>query len=64
MFEAKLGKNIPLHAMLVAKDISILFGQFDSDIIIDYTLIVKISNDKIKQEIYYDEFKMYTKANI
>ena len=50
--------------MLVAKDISILFGQFDSDIIIDYTLIVKLSNNNNKQEIYYDEFKMYTKANI
>jgi hypothetical protein len=26
MFEMKLGKNVPLHAMLVAKDIKILFG--------------------------------------
>jgi hypothetical protein len=26
LFEKKLGKNIPLHAMLVAKDINIIFG--------------------------------------
>jgi hypothetical protein len=64
MFEMKLGKNVPLHAMLVVKDINILLGHYETDMIIDYTLIVKLSNNDNKQEIYYDEFKMNTQANI
>jgi len=45
IFEQKLGKNKPLKGRITAKDIKIMFSQFDADIILDYTLCFSASMD-------------------
>ena len=38
IFERKVGPNAPLELEIDMKDIKVLFGQYDSNVIIDYQL--------------------------
>ena len=47
------------------KDVNVLFGQFDTDIILDYTICVSFSLDVVgAQELMYDEVAMITSMNM
>jgi hypothetical protein len=51
--------------MVGANHISITFGQFDCDIIIDYTLEFAIFEDTVdNKELIYDEIRIITSADI
>jgi hypothetical protein len=51
--------------MIGANHITISFGQFDCDIIIDYTLEFAIFEDSIDaKELIYDEIRIITSADI
>lgn len=70
IFEEKLGKNKPLRAQISFKNVNVIFGQYDSDIIIDYTACLSFSTDSSKKdgsksnELLYDEIKMVTSMNM
>ena len=47
------------------KDIHVMFGQFDVDVILEYTMCISFSIDSAKsQELLYDELKMVTSFNM
>jgi len=47
------------------KDVKVLFGQFDSDIILDYTMLIRFTLDQSDSlELFYDEVKMITSMNM
>lgn len=61
IFEELLGENIPLKLTLHWKDISVLFGQYDSDVILEYTVCMSWRTDLLgSREFLYDEIKMIT----
>lgn len=65
IFEQRLGKNRPMKWELDFKDIKVMFGQYDSDIIIDYTLLVRFTLDQSDSlELFYDEVNMVTSMNM
>lgn len=61
IFEEKLGENIPLQLYLHMKDVNVLFGQFDTDVILEYTLCMEWLST---HELMYDELKMITSMNV
>jgi len=65
IFEQRLGKNKPLKWEIDFKDINVIFGQFDSDMIFEYTLSVRFALDtKDAVELFYDELTMMTSLNL
>jgi hypothetical protein len=65
IFEQRLGKNKALKWEIDFKDVKILFGQFDSDIIVEYTMSVAFALDKEGSgELFYDELNMITALNL
>jgi hypothetical protein len=40
LFEEKLGENVTLALNMHMKDVKVLLGQFDTDLIFEYTLCV------------------------
>jgi len=69
ILEEKLGPNRPLYSHVFFKDIDILFGSFDTDVIISYTACYKLQlihgdSDLVfdGQEVIYDEVRMVTSA--
>ena len=65
IFEERLGKNRPLKWEIDFKDAKVLFGQFDSDMILEYTMAVSFSLDqKDGLELFYDELNMVTSLNL
>lgn len=77
LFYQKLGKNKNLRLDLTFKDVKVLFGNFDTDLIFEYTMIMNWlpddagasdpgnhSNKGSKETIFYDEFPMVTTATL
>jgi hypothetical protein len=65
IFEKKLGKNKPLKGLVNFKDINVMFGKFDTDVIIEYTVCFSLRVDKEgAPELIYDELKMVTSAKV
>lgn len=65
IFEEKLGPNKPLRSKISFKNVNVIFGQYDSDIIIDYTTCLSYSLDTLgSSEIFYDEINMVTSMNM
>lgn len=61
IFEEKLGRNQPLRIDLSAKDIKVRFAEFNTDIILEYTLCAAVYlGDASPREVLYDEFPMIT----
>lgn len=63
LLEKKLGKNRELHGYATAKDIQVIFGNFDTDVILSYTVCFQLNLDN-GDEIIYDELKMVTSAKV
>ena len=65
MFNQTLGEDVPLKLTLHFKDITVLFGQFDSDIILEYTACMSWKRDLLgSTEFLYDELKMITSLDL
>jgi hypothetical protein len=63
ILQKKLGKNRPLKGHTFFKDIDIIFGSYDTDIIASYTVCFELSLEN-GDEIIYDELKMVTSAKV
>lgn len=56
---------MPLKLTLHFKDIKVLFGQFDSDIILEYTACMSWKRDLLgSKEFMYDELRMITSLDL
>jgi len=77
LFFQKLGHNKKLRLDLTFKDVKVLFGNFDTDLIFEYTMIMNWLPDDAgaskpgakgtvgsKETIFYDEFKMVSTATL
>jgi len=61
LFYEKLGKNKPMEFHMRVKNIDVKFGQYDTDIIVSYTLCIDFKEDKQhNKSVFYDELKMVT----
>lgn len=63
MLEKKLGKNRELHGYTTFKDMQVIFGMYDTDVILSYTVCFQLNLDN-GDEIIYDELKMVTSAKV
>lgn len=61
LFEEKLGPNVTLALNIHMKDVKVLFGQFDTDMIFEYTLCMTWFD---KEELMYDELKMISSMDM
>lgn len=65
IFEKKLGPNKPLKGLTTFRDVSVMFGKFDTDVIVSYTVCFSLSLDvPDAPELIYDELKMVTSAKV
>ena len=64
VLEKKLGKDKELNGYATFKDIGIIFGSFDTDVIISYTICFSIRLAETGKEVIYDELKMVTSAKM
>ena len=65
IFEERLGKNRPLKWEIDFRDVKVLFGQYDSDMILEYTMSVRFTLDqKDSLDLFYDELSMITSLNL
>lgn len=66
ILEKKLGRNKPLIGHVQFKDINVIFGSYDTDVIASYTVCFSLSQVMGSQarEIIYDELKMVTSAKV
>lgn len=62
LFEEKLGANVTLYMDMHMKDVKVLFGQFDTDMIFEYTLAVTWFG--AGKELMYDEHKMISSMDM
>lgn len=56
----KLGKDVELIGEVGFKDVQVLFGSFDTDMILTYTVQFELAKKKTGEELIYDELKMVT----
>lgn len=73
LFREKLGKDVPLHAMFHFKSVDVKFGEFDTDVILSYTLCIRFKEDDGKskgheirklKDLFYDELRIVTTGSI
>jgi hypothetical protein len=64
VLEKKLGKDKELNGYATFKDIGVIFGSFDTDVIISYTICFSIRLAETGKEVIYDELKMVTSAKM
>jgi hypothetical protein len=61
LFERKMGKDVKLAAELRFKDVSVMFGQYDTDVIMEYTMMLDVrKHEKDAESVFYDELRMVT----
>ena len=65
MLAEKLGADVPLKLTMHMKDMKVLFGQYDTDIIIEYTACMSMKMDLIgSREFIYDELRMISSMDM
>lgn len=64
IFQEKLGDGVELEMMLHYKDINVLFGQYDTDVIFEYTACMLFRKKEDKTELLYDEVKMILSMDV
>lgn len=65
LFERKMGKDIPLACELRFKNFNVMFGQYDTDVIAEYTMSVDFKKyEKDAPSVFYDELRMVTTGQI
>lgn len=59
IFQEKLGDDIPIQLTLSYKDVNVIFGQYDTDMILEYTAQMRFHEyGSSGTELMYDEVKM------
>ncbi len=58
IFEQKIGKNVPL------KDLNVIFGKFDSDIIVEYYASYAVWEEISQKMLILNEIPMITSMNM
>ena len=65
LFERKMGRDVPLACELRYSNFNVMFGQYETDVIIEYTVSVNFSKyEKDSKSVFYDELKMITAGQI
>lgn len=70
VLERKLGKNKPLTGYIKFKDVEVIFGAFDADVIFSYTACYQLNIEEghgsksQTVEVIYDEVQMVTSAKV
>lgn len=68
IFQQKLGgataKPQDLRLVINYKDITCFFGQFDSDVLLTYTMQISFSSELEGTELLYDELHLVVSGNI
>lgn len=65
IFQEKLGDDIPIQLTLSFKDVNVIFGQYDTDMILEYTAQLRFHEyGATGQELLYDELKMITSMDM
>ena len=64
IFEQKIGKNVPLKARIILKDLNVIFGKFDSDIIVEYSASYAVWEEISQKMLILDEIPMITSMNM
>jgi hypothetical protein len=62
LFEEKLGENVTLALDIHMKNAEVILGQFDTDMIVEYTLCM--SWFASSKEVLYDEVKMISSMDM
>jgi hypothetical protein len=66
MFTKKLGPNVPLLFDFDMKDVKVMFGQFDSNIVLEYKLNYRFFGNEFMKKtlLVYDQLRMITSLNV
>ena len=64
IFEQKIGKNVPLKARIILKDLNVIFGKFDSDIIVEYSASYAVWEEISQKMLILNEIPMITSMNM
>jgi hypothetical protein len=65
IFKEKLGANKTLYSEVNFKDVNVMFGKYDSDVVFEYTFGFSMRQDfDGAPELMYDELKMITSMNV
>ena len=60
----KIGKDQPLEWELSFRDVKVFFGQFDSDLLLEYTLHYQFFSTRDKKLLISDNVSMITSMNL
>ena len=65
LFEEKLGPDVPMKLTLHVKDVKVTLGQFDTDMIFEYTFCTSWRPNLLgSHEVFYDEIKAITSLDM
>jgi len=66
IFQSKLGHDIPMKLEVSYKDFNVMYGKFDSDIIMEYTACVGffMHSHESHEEVLYDEIPMIASVDM
>lgn len=64
ILEEKIGKHKALEMEISLRDIKVMFGQFDSDVLLEYTLHYQFFSKNDKTMLISDSVNMITAMNI
>ena len=64
ILEEKLGADKELTMEIGWKDIKLLLGNYDADVILEYTLLLRILTSEDQNEVLYDELRCITTLNL
>ena len=74
IFKEKLGKGVPMEAIVRFKDIKVKFAEYDTDVILQYTVGLRFEKDtgtkrkgtdhEKMDTLFYDEFKVVTTGSV
>lgn len=65
IFYEKIGANKTLKADISFKDFNVMFGKYDSDVILEYTFCFSMRQNLLgAPELIYDEIRMVTSAKL
>ena len=67
LFQQKIGPNKPLRTQIGFDHFTVTFGQFDCDVILDYTVKIAVLTDFAKKnntELFYEEIRFVTSMDL
>ena len=58
------GAKKDLRFIIHFKDINCLFGQYDTDVILEYTMMLQIFEENMERELFFDEMRFVTSLDM